>query len=56
MGRIEKLEKLVEHLWDLEKKINTLVINLQDIRDNDLFAFRREIQQTIKDEKEFAKK
>ena len=63
MGRIKKLEELVEHLWELEKKINTLIINLKDIKDNDLFAFRMEVQQTIKDEqallssyREFAQK
>ena len=50
MGRIKKLERVVEHLWELEKKINTLIINLKDIKDNDLFAFRMEVQQTIKDE------
>ena len=50
MDRVKKLEKIVEHLWDLEKKINTLIITLKDIKDNDLFAFRMEIQQTIKDE------
>ena len=36
MGRIEKLERVVEHLWELEKKINTLIINLKDIKDNEL--------------------
>ena len=63
MGRIEKLERVVEHLWGLEKKINTLIINLKDIKDNDLFAFRMEVQQIIKDEqallssyREFAQK
>ena len=63
MGRIKKLERVVEHLWELEKKINTLIINLKDIKDNDLFAFRMEVQQTIKDEqallssyREFAQK
>ena len=63
MGRIEKLERVVEHLWELEKKINTLIINLKDIKDNDLFAFRMEVQQIIKDEqallsnyREFAQK
>ncbi len=50
MGRIEKLEKVVEHLWELDKKIKTLIMNLKDIRDNELFAFRMEVQQTIKDE------
>ena len=50
MGKIKRLEKIVENLWELEKKINTLVINLQSIRDNDLFALRTEIKQTIKDE------
>ena len=50
MGKIKRLEKIVDNLWELEKKINTLVINLQSIRDNDLFALRMEIQQTIKDE------
>ena len=50
MSRIEKLERVVEHLWELEKKINTLIINLKDIKDNDLFAFRMEVQQIIKDE------
>ena len=50
MDRIKKLEELVDHLWDLEKKINTLIINLQSIRDNDLFALRTEIKQTIEDE------
>ena len=63
MSRIEKLERIVEHLWELEKKINTLIINLKDIKDNDLFAFRMEVQQIIKDEqvllssyREFAQK
>ena len=63
MSRIEKLERVVEHLWELEKKINTLIINLKDIKDNDLFAFRMEVQQIIKDEqallsnyREFAQK
>ena len=50
MGRIKKLEELVDHLWELEKKINTLIINLQDIKNNDLFNFRMEVQKTIKDE------
>ena len=50
MGKIKRLEKIVDNLWELEKKINTLVINLQSIRDNDLFALRTEIKQTIKDE------
>ena len=50
MGKIKRLEKIVDNLWELEKKINTLVINLQSIRDNDLFALRMEIKQTIKDE------
>ena len=50
MGRIKKLERVVEHLWELEKKINTLIINLKDIKDNDLYTFRRDVQQTIKDE------
>ena len=49
MGRIKKLERVVEHLWELEKKINTLIINLKDIKDNDLFAFRMEVPQKIKD-------
>ena len=63
MSRIEKLERIVEHLWEFEKKINTLIINLKDIKDNDLFAFRMEVQQIIKDEqvllssyREFAQK
>ena len=50
MGKIKRLEKIIDNLWELEKKINTLVINLQSIRDNDLFALRTEIKQTIKDE------
>ena len=50
MGKIKRLEKIIDNLWELEKKINTLVINLQSIRDNDLFALRMEIKQTIKDE------
>ena len=50
MGKIKRLEKIVDNLWELEKKINTLVINLQSIRDNDLFALRTEIKQTIEDE------
>jgi len=50
VDRIKKLEELVDHLWDLEKKINTLIINLQDIKNNDLFNFRMEVQKTIKDE------
>jgi len=50
VGKIKRLEKIVDNLWELEKKINTLVINLQSIRDNDLFALRTEIKQTIKDE------
>ena len=50
MGKIKRLEKIVDNLWELEKKINTLVINLQSIRDNDLFALRMEIKQTIEDE------
>ena len=44
MGRVEKLEKIVEHLWTLEKKLNTLIITLKDIKDNDLFMLRMEIQ------------
>ena len=50
MGKIKRLEKIIDNLWELEKKINTLVINLQSIRDNDLFALRTEIKQTIEDE------
>ncbi len=50
MDRVKKLEELVDHLWDLEKKINTLIINLQDIKNKDLFAFRLEVQKAIKDE------
>ena len=52
MDKIKRLEKIIDNLWELEKKINTLVINLQSIRDNDLFALRTEIKQTIKDEQE----
>ena len=52
MGKVKRLEKIIDNLWELEKKINTLVINLQSIRDNDLFALRTEIKQTIKDEQD----
>ena len=50
MDKIKRLEKIIDNLWELEKKINTLVINLQDIKNNDLHALRMEIKQTIKDE------
>ena len=50
MDKIKRLEKIIDNLWELEKKINTLVINLQDIKNNDLFTLRMEIKQTIKDE------
>ena len=50
MDKIKRLEKMIDNLWELEKKINTLVINLQDIKNNDLSALRIEIKQTIKDE------
>ena len=50
MGKVKRLEKIIDNLWELEKKINTLVINLQDIKNNDLFTLRMEIKQTIKDE------
>ena len=52
MDKIKRLEKMIDNLWELEKKINTLVINLQDIKNNDLSALRIEIKQTIKDEQE----
>ena len=50
MGKVKRLEKIIDNLWELEKKINTLVINLQDIKNNDLSTLRMEIKQTIKDE------
>jgi len=50
VGKVKRLEKIVDNLWELEKKINTLVINLQDIKNNDLSTLRMEIKQTIKDE------
>ena len=50
MDKIKRLEKIIDNLWELEKKINTLVINLQDIKNNDLSTLRMEIKQTIKDE------
>ena len=52
MDKIKRLEKMIDNLWELEKKINTLVINLQDIKNNDLSTLRMEIKQTIKDEQE----
>jgi len=48
VGRVEKLEKIVEHLWTLEKKLNTLIITLKDIKDNDLYRLRMEIQKVTK--------
>ena len=48
MGRVEKLEKIVEHLWTLEKKLNTIIITLKDIKDNDLYRLRMEIQKVTK--------
>jgi len=50
VDKIKRLEKIIDNLWELEKKINTLVINLQDIKNNDLSTLRMEIKQTIKDE------